>query len=80
MILRKFQIGATNGKCPLILRNQGFVKKIESVQYNGALAITGAIQHTSREKVLKLWEITLNKELGLETLSLEDGWKIVLLL
>ena len=54
MILRKFQIGATNGKCPLILRNQGFVKKIESVQYNGALAITGAIQHTSREKVLKL--------------------------
>ena len=41
--------------------NQSFCKKIESVQYNAALAITGAIQGTSREK--------LYKELGLETLK-----------
>ena len=38
--------------------NEIFCKKIESVQYNAALAITGAIQGTSREK--------LHKELGLE--------------
>ena len=41
--------------------NASFCKKIESVQYNAALAITGAIQGTSREK--------LYKELGLETLK-----------
>ena len=41
--------------------NEIFCKKIESVQYNAALAITGAIQGTSREK--------LHKELGLETLK-----------
>ena len=41
--------------------NKSFCKKIESVQYNAALAITGAIQGTSREK--------LYKELGLETLK-----------
>ena len=41
--------------------NESFCKKIESVQYNAALAITGAIQGTSREK--------LYKELGLETLK-----------
>ena len=37
------------------------VKKIESVQYNAALAITGAIQGTSREN--------LYRKLGLETLE-----------
>ena len=40
---------------------ESFCKKIESVQYNAALAITGAIQGTSREK--------LYKELDLETLK-----------
>ena len=40
---------------------ESFCKRIESVQYNAALAITGAIQSTSREKVCK--------ELGLETLK-----------
>ena len=43
------------------LENESFCKKIESVQYNAALAITGAIQGTSREK--------LYKELVLETLK-----------
>ena len=38
-----------------------FHQKIESVQYNWALAITGAIRGTSKEK--------LYQELGLETLS-----------
>ena len=38
-----------------------FSKKIESVQYNAASAITGAIHGTSREKVYK--------ELSLETLE-----------
>ena len=41
--------------------NESFVKKIESVQYNAARAITGAIQDTSREKLFK--------ELGLETMK-----------
>ena len=41
--------------------NESFCKKIESVQYNAALAITGEIQGTSREK--------LYKQLGLETLK-----------
>ena len=39
--------------------NESFCKKNESVQYNAALAITGAIKGTSN---FKLW-------------SLEDGWK-----
>ena len=42
-------------------KNESFCKKNESVQYNAALAITGAIQSTSREKVYK--------ELGFETLK-----------
>ena len=53
-----------------------FVNKIESVQYNAALAITGAIRGTSRER--------LYEELGLEHLSdrrwyrkLCMFWKIV---
>ena len=41
--------------------NESFCKKIKSVQYNAALANTGAIQGTSREN--------LYKELGLETLK-----------
>ena len=53
---------------PSFLINQKmrvFVKKIESVKYNAAPAITGKIQGTSREKLYKI--------LGLETLKLEDG-------
>ena len=42
-----------------------FCKKIKSVQYNAALAITGAIQVTSREK--------LYKELGLQILKSKDN-------
>ena len=38
-----------------------FVKKIESVQYKTALAITGAIQGTSGDKIYQ--------ELGLESLK-----------
>ena len=41
--------------------NEIFYKKIESAQYNAAIAITGAIQGISREK--------LCKELGLKTLK-----------
>ena len=41
--------------------NNSFIEKIESVQYNAALAITGAVRGTSR--------IKLYKELGLESLS-----------
>ena len=43
---------------------KSFCKKIESVQYNAALAITGAIQGTFREK--------LYKELCLEILKSKD--------
>ena len=42
-------------------QNESFCDKIESVQYKAALAITGEIQGTSRDK--------LNKELGLEPLK-----------
>ena len=41
--------------------NNNFNEKLESVQYNAALAITGAVRGTSRVK--------LYKELGLESLS-----------
>ena len=41
--------------------NESFCKDIESVHFNAALAITGAIQGTSREK--------LYRELILETLK-----------
>ena len=40
--------------------NDSFCSKIESVQYNAALAITGAIQGTS--------QTTLYRKLGLESL------------
>ena len=42
-------------------QNESFCEKLESVQYKAALAITGAIQGTSRDKVYQ--------ELGLETLK-----------
>ena len=41
--------------------NDAFSNKLETVQYNAALAITGAIKGTSREK--------LYQELGLEYLQ-----------
>ena len=41
--------------------NENFKSKLESIQYNAALAITGAIRGTSREK--------LYTELGLESVS-----------
>ena len=41
--------------------NDSFVQKIESIQYNAALAITGSIRGSSKEK--------LYKELGIESLS-----------
>ena len=44
--------------------NNSFHQKLESVQYNAALAITGAIRGSSREK--------LYQELGLE--SLKQWW------
>ena len=42
--------------------NDSFCKKLESVQYNAALAITGTIKGTSQVK--------LYKEVGLELLKL----------
>ena len=45
--------------------NESFTNKIESVQYNAALAITGAIKGTSRER--------LYQELGLESISDRHG-------
>ena len=42
------------------LHNESVCEKLESVQYKVALAITGAIQGTSREKICQ--------ELGLESL------------
>ena len=41
--------------------NESFKEKLEAVQYNVCLAITGAIRGTSRER--------LYRELGLETLN-----------
>ena len=41
--------------------NMLFQQKVETIQYNAALAITGAIRGSSREK--------LYQELGLETLQ-----------
>ena len=46
-------------------QNESFCEKLESVQYKAALAITGAIQGTSREKIYQ--------KLGLESLKIEDG-------
>ena len=46
-----------------------FHQKIESAQYNSALAITGAIRGTSKEK--------LYQELGLETLKERRCYRIL---
>ena len=48
-------------------QNESFCEKLESVQYKVALAITGAIQGTSREKIYK--------ELGLEALKNRRWYK-----
>ena len=47
--------------------NESFCEKLESVQYKAALAITGAIQGTSREKIYQ--------ELGLESLKNRRWYK-----
>ena len=41
--------------------NESFHQRLESIQYNAAIAITGAIRETSSEKIFQ--------ELGLETLK-----------
>ena len=48
-------------------QNESFCVKIESVQYRAALAITGAMQGTSRDK--------LYHELGLESLKSRRWYK-----
>ena len=48
-------------------QNESFCNKIESVQYKAALALTGAIQGTSRDK--------FNQELGLESLKSRRWYK-----
>ena len=48
-------------------QNESFCNKLESVQYKAALAITGAIQGTSRDK--------LYQELDLESLKLRRWYK-----
>ena len=48
-------------------QNESFCNKLESVQYKAALAITGAIQGTSRDK--------LYQELGLESLKSRTWYK-----
>ena len=49
-------------------QNESFCNKLESIQYNAALAITGAIRGTSKTK--------LCKELGLEFLYILYNWNI----
>ena len=49
------------------LQNESFCDKIESMQYKAVLAITGAMQGTSRDK--------LNQELGLESLKSRRWYK-----
>ena len=48
-------------------QNESFCEKLESVQYEAALSITGAIQGTSREKIYQ--------ELGLESLKSRRWYK-----
>ena len=43
-----------------------FINKVESVQYNAALAITGAIKGTSKERMYR--------ELGFKVLQISDGF------
>ena len=45
--------------------NSSFHQNLEEIHYNSALAITGAIRGTSKEK--------LYQELGLESLEKDDG-------
>ena len=47
--------------------NMSFHHKLESIQYNACLAITGAIQGTSKEK--------LYQELGIESLQLRRWYR-----
>ena len=47
--------------------NMSFHHKLESIQYNACLAITGAIRGTSKEK--------LYQELGLESLQLRRWYR-----
>ena len=47
--------------------NNSFHAKMESIQYNACLAITGAIRGTSREKIYQ--------ELGLESLQLRHWYR-----
>ena len=47
--------------------NESFCEKLESIQYKAALAITGAIQGTSRDKIYK--------EIGLESLKARRWYK-----
>ena len=49
------------------LPNDFFSEKLESIQYKAALAITGAIQGTSRDKIYQ--------ELGLESLKSRKWYK-----
>ena len=51
------------------LTNDSFCKKLGSVQYNAALAITGAVKGTSQVK--------LYKELGLESLKLRTKLRLL---
>ena len=48
-------------------QNESFCNKLESIQFNAALAITGAIQGTSKTK--------LYKELGLEFLKIRRWFR-----
>ena len=49
------------------LQNESFCEKLESVQYKATLAITGAMQGNSRDK--------LYQELGLESLKSRRWYK-----
>ena len=49
-------------------QNESFCEKLESVQYEAALAITGAMQGTSRDKIYQ--------ELGLESLKSRSSYKL----
>ena len=51
--------------------NNSFRQKVESLQYNSALAITGAIRRTSIEKIYQ--------ELGLESLQQRRWYRILCL-
>ena len=52
--------------------NMSFHHKLESIQYNACLAITGAIRGTSKEK--------LYQELGLESLQLRCWYRKLVML